>query len=209
MKPFIKNFPFYNFLNKKYLSLIFALILISGCVTIPKNFGPGKIMPNSILVLPPMNNTVDMSAPDVVWPIVHNVIIRRGYQSPSIDYVKKVLEEHNIHYAGEINMYTPEELGKMFNADAILYTTITDWSTTWLLVYASQTVGLQFVLKSATDGDVLWQNQYTQTERGIATNPKQMAELAVGAAVSPYTPIARDVVNIAFSRFPLCSHEKD
>ncbi len=184
-------------------TLILLILSIASCVHIPKDFGPGKIMPNTILVLPPMNNTVDMSAPDVVWPIVRNNIIKRGYNAPPIEYVKKVLEEHDIHYAGEVNMYTPEELGKMFNADAILYTTITDWSTTWLVVYASQTVGLQFVLKSAVDGDVLWQNHYTETQRGFAANPKQMAELAVGAAVSPYAPLAQNVAGIAFARFPL------
>ncbi|MCL4477589.1 MAG: DUF799 family lipoprotein [Deltaproteobacteria bacterium] len=192
--------------NKVYLAIIAILFTIS-CATIPKNFGPERIMPSSILVIPPMNDTVDLSAPDVVWPIVHNQIIVRGYKSPSIAFVKQVLLQHHIHYAGEINMYTPEELGKMFDVDAVLYTTITDWATTWLIVYASQTVGLQFVLKSAKDGQLLWKNHYTDTERGVAVNPRQMAALAIGAAVSPYTPMARRVVNIAFSRFPLSNYK--
>lgn len=196
-------------MNKTKLHLVILLLLIGSCATIPKNFGPGKIMPNTILVVPPMNNTVDMSAPDVVWPMVHNIIIRKGYNAPPIEEVKNTLKEHDIHYAGEINIFTPQELGKMFNANAILYTTITDWSTTWLLVYASQTVGLQFVLKSAEDGSILWENHYTETERGVATNPKQMAELAVGAAISPYAPLARSVVNIAFSRFPVHISKND
>jgi hypothetical protein len=193
---------------KRFFIILIGFLFISSCVTIPKNFGPGKIMPDSILVLPPMNNTVDMKAPDVVWPIVHYNITERGYQSPPIDTVKQVLEQHHIHYAGEINIYSPEELGKMFHVDAVLYTTITDWSTTWLALYASQTVGLQFVLKSAKDGQLLWENHYKQTERGLAFSPKQMTELAVGAALSPYTPLAKQVVGMAFARFPLGPYKK-
>lgn len=160
------------------------------------------VKPNSIAVMPVMNETVDMKAPEVVRPVVYDKVIAWGYESPSISMIDGVLAGHNIHEAGEVNQFTADELGKMLNVDAILYTTITDWSTKWLAVYSSQTVGLSFVLKSTIDNQVLWEGHYTYTQRAIAGNERQMVGLAVEAAVSPYRPLVRRTVNIIFRKLP-------
>ncbi len=179
--------------------------LVAGCAGGP-HAAPvpefGAIRPNSIAVMPVMNETVDMKAPDVVRPIVYNKVIDWGYESPPSSMIDEILAKHNIREAGEVNQFTAKELGEMFSVDAILYTTITDWSTTWLAVYASQTVGLRLELKSTKDNQVLWENKYTYTERAIAGNEKQMVGLAVGAAISPYQPLVHKVVNRIFRKLP-------
>ena len=102
----------------------------------------------------------------------------------------------HIHEAGEINQFTAQQLGEMFSVDAILYTTITDWSTTWLAIYASQTVGLRFELRSTKDNQLLWDGHDTVTERSIAGNERQIVGLAVAASLSPYQPIVQKTVNL-------------
>ncbi len=164
------------------------------------------IRPNSIAVLPVANDTVDMKAPDVVRPIVYQKVIEWGYESPTPQLISQILSKHKIRYAGEVNQFTPKQLGEMFNVDAILYTTITDWSTTWLAVYASQTVGLKLKLRSAKDNRILWEGQYTYTKRAIATNNRQMIDVAIGAALSPYQPLVRRAVNRVFKKLPYGPH---
>jgi hypothetical protein len=194
-------------MGKRVLYLLAGLtyaMLVTGCggSHVPQVPEFGAIKPNSIAVMPVMNETVDMKAPEVVRPVVYDKVIAWGYESPPIGMVDGILAAHNIHEAGEVNQFTTKELGEMFSVDAILYTTITDWSTKWLAVYASQTVGLRLELKSTEDNQVLWENQYTYTERAIAGNERQMVGLVVGAAVSPYRPLVRRVVNTMFRKLP-------
>ncbi len=184
---------------------VMAIALIAGC-----SIGPhytliqsyNQLMPSSIAVIPVMNETVDMKAPDVVRPIVYQKVINWGYESPSLQMIDEILSQNHIHEAGEINQFTAQQLGEMFSVDAILYTTITDWSTTWLAVYASQTVGLKFELRSAKDNQLLWEGQYTLENRAIAGNKRQMAALAVISALSPYQPLVYEAVNIIFRKLP-------
>lgn len=195
-------------MKKRVLYLLAGLAytaLVAGCsggAHAPQVPEFGAVRPNSIAVMPVMNETVDMKAPDVVRPIVYDKVIAWGYESPSTGMVDEILAKHDIHEAGEVNQFTAKELGEMFSVDAILYTTITDWSTKWLAVYASQTVGLRLELKSTKDNQVLWENQYTYTERAIAGNERQMVGLVVGAAVSPYQPLVHRVVNTMFRKLP-------
>ena len=185
-----------------------AVALTAGCAgkhaaSIPKYSPP---MPASIAVMPVLNETVDMKAPGVVRPIVYQKVTDRGYTSPSLQTVDEILAQHNIHDAGEVNQFTAQQLGEMFSVDAILYTTITDWSTTWLAIYASQTVGLQFELRSSKDNQLLWHGHKTITERQIAGNERQMVGLAVSASLSPYQPLVRKTVNRIFRELPYARH---
>ncbi len=189
-------------------SLVAAVALLAGCAgkraaSIP-NYGPP--MPDSIAVMPVMNETVDMKAPGVVRPIVYQKVIDRGYASPSLQTVDEILAQHHIHEAGEINQFTAQQLGEMFSVDAILYTTITDWSTTWLAIYASQTVGLRLELRSTKDNQLLWDGHDTVTERSIAGNERQIVGLAVAASLSPYQPLVQKTVNRIFRKLPYAPH---
>jgi hypothetical protein len=185
--------------------IVIAMAVIAGCAmgahyTLIPNYN--QFMPNSIAVIPVMNDTVDMKAPDIVRPVVYQKVVNWGYESPSLQMIDNVLSQKHIHEAGEINQFTAQQLGEMFSVDAILYTTITDWSTTWLAVYASQTVGLKLELRSAKDDRLLWEGQYTLAERAIAGNKRQMAALAVISAISPYQPLVYETVNIIFRKLP-------
>ncbi len=189
-------------------SLGIAVALMAGCAGTHAASAPhySRPMPYSIAVMPVMNETVDMKAPDVVRPIVYQKVIDWGYDSPSLRTIDEILTQNHIHEAGEVNQFTAVQLGEMFSVDAILYTTITDWSTTWLAIYASQTVGLRFELRSTKDNQLLWEGHYTVTERAIAGNERQMVDIAVAASISPYQPIVRKTVNIIFRKLPYGPH---
>ena len=74
--------------------------------------------------------------------------------------IDEKLLEKEIREAGQINTLTPQELGKLLGVDAVLYTTVTEFSTTYLLAYASMTVGARFELRDAKTGEKLWESDH-------------------------------------------------
>ena len=47
----------------------------------------------------------------------------------------------DIREAGQVNSMTSQELGKLLGVDALLYACVTEFSTTYIVAYASMTVG--------------------------------------------------------------------
>jgi hypothetical protein len=158
--------------------------------------------PRSVAVLPVLNETVNLKAPEVFRPILQNKLSLKGYESPPIVFIDGKLLEKEIREAGQINTLTPQELGKLLGVDALLYTTVTEFSTTYLLTYGSMTVGARFELMSAKTGERLWESEHQVKKRKLATDTKSMEETAKFAVLQSYTPLVRQVVNASFAALP-------
>jgi len=53
---------------------------------------------------------------------------------------------------------TPRRLGQLFGADAVMYITIDQWNAKYFILSTKVTGALDYVLKSAKTGMVLWRN---------------------------------------------------
>src|SRR4030042_6458747 len=89
--------------------------------------------PRSIAVLPALNETVNLKAPEEFRSLVQAKISQKGYEAPAISFIDKRLQEKGIHEAGQVNSLTPQELGKLLGVDAVLYTTVSEFSTAYLV----------------------------------------------------------------------------
>ena len=156
----------------------------------------------SVAVLPVLNETVSLKAPEVFRPILQNKVSLKGYESPPMAFVDEKLLEKEIREAGQINTLTPQELGKLLGVDAVLYTTVTEFNTTYLLAYASMTVGARFELMNTKTGERLWDSDHQVKESKIATDTKSMQEAAKFAALQSYTPYVQQVVNVSLGTLP-------
>jgi hypothetical protein len=158
--------------------------------------------PRSVAVLPVLNETVNLKAPEVFRPILHDKLSLKGYESPPIAFIDGKLLGKEIREAGQINTLTPEQLGKLLGVDALLYTTVTEFNTTYLLAYASMTVGARFELINAKTGERLWETDHQVKERKLATDTKSVQETAKFAAWQSYTPYVQQVINVSFTTLP-------
>lgn len=190
----------------KPILLVLVLILISSsCMPkIPHNIVPDyqDRLPRSVAVLPVQNETVDMDAPRAFRPELFSMISRKGYVSPPTAEIDSKLAERNIREAGQLGSMTPQEIGKLLNVDAVLYTTVTEWSTVYLVVYASIKVGGRFQLIDTKTGEQLWESEHGVAERKFGLDEDDMKETLAFAALQAYDPYIQSVINTAFSTLP-------
>lgn len=186
-----------------------AALWLSGCVTQPKpdysNFFDHQ--PRSILVVPPANKTTAVDAPAVFLTTVSAAFAERGYYVFPVFLVQDILNDLGATDEGAIAAIPPEKFKEVFGTDSILYVTITDWTTTYVVLSSNITVGAEYRLVEAGTGAVLW----TGTQRviqssggggggGLAGLLVAAVQAAVTATTVQYRPIAIQANNMAASR---------
>jgi hypothetical protein len=158
--------------------------------------------PGLIAVLPVNNATVNMDAPEKFQALVEEGIQARGYRILPSDQVQKRLEEKGIHYAGELGLYTKQEISEIVGADGLLFVTLLDWNKTYLVYYYNLRVGAAFELYEGKRGERLWQTQQEVLEQLIVTNSDWIEEAAALHMFTFIEPYARQLVFISLRTLP-------
>jgi len=159
-------------------------------------------IPTSIAVLLVQNETTDMDAPKSFRPRLFNLIMVKGYKSLTTAVIDSKLALKDIREAGQLGSMTPQEIGKYLNVDALLYTTVTEWSTTYLVVYSSMKVGARFQLIDAKTGEQLWESEQEVAGRKFGLDDDVIGDAFAFAAFQAYDPYVEQVINTAFSTLP-------
>jgi len=187
------------------ISFLTLTLLMVSCAVGPRH----SLVPDykarslrSIAVLPVLNETVSLKAPEIFRPMLYQKVSLKGYETPSISTTDGRLLEKEIREAGQINTLTPQELGKLLGVDALLYATITEFSTTYLLAYASMTVGARFELKDAKTGERLWESDHQVKETKLGVDTKSLQETLQFAALQSYAPYCQRVIDASFTTLP-------
>ena len=187
---------------------ICAALWLSGCVTQPKpdyaNFFDHQ--PHSILVVPPANKTTAVDAPAVFLTTVSAAFAERGYYVFPVFLVQNILNDLGATDEGAIAAIPPEKFKEVFGTDSILYVTITDWATTYVVLSSNITVSAEYRLVDAGTGAVLWTGTQKVIQSsgggggGLAGLIVAAVQAAVTATTVQYRPIAIQANNMAASR---------
>jgi len=188
-------------------SLLFLMLvsIFSGCVPmISHNIVTDykERMPTSIAVLPIQNETVDMDAPKIFRHRLVSTVFHKGYVSPPEAEIDSKLLERDIREAGQLGSMTPQEIGKHLNIDALLYTTVTQCSTVYLVSYASLKVGARFKLIDVKTGEQLWGSEHEVVERKLCLDEDSIEECLTFAILQEYDPYVKILIGSAFSILP-------
>ena len=191
-----------------WITVSLSLVVFSGCATesttdYAKFF---EHQPRSILVVPPANKTTAVDAPAVFLTTVSAAFAERGYYVFPVFVVQDILNDLGATDEGTVAAIPPDKLKEVFGTDSILYVTITDWTTSYLVLASNITVGAEYRLVDAATGEALW----THTQRGvhnsggggggIAGLVAAAVNAAVTAAAVEYRPIAFQTNNLAVSQ---------
>ena len=146
----------------KYLTLSFAILLLSGCATqAPKKdysaFKQEELQ--SILIVPVVNQSVDVDAPSYFLSTISVPVAEKGYYVFPVNTVKTVLESEGLYEPALIHQADPVKLGDMFGADSILYVTINKWTAEYVVISTTVSVDFTYRLVSARSGEELWSTQ--------------------------------------------------
>ncbi len=82
------------------------------------------LKPTRIAVLPPMNETNDLDAPQVFRILAAAELADKGYNLVPFQQIDKALREKEIQEAGQLESLTSQELGEITGADGLLYTRV-------------------------------------------------------------------------------------
>jgi len=156
--------------------------------------------PRSILIVPVVNNSVDVDASDYFLSAISQPVAERGYYVFPVNMVKRVMEEDGLADADMVHHADPTRLAELFGADAVLYVSIERWDAQYAVLVTTVTVEFSYVLKDGHTGQDLWgtDQKFVYQSGGSSGSGNGLADLVimlVDAAVtkaSPnYLPLAR------------------
>lgn len=169
--------------------------LLAGCATAKPDLAAFYAhRPRSIVVVPVVNETTEVSAPAVFITTVTVPLAERGYYVFPVYLTDLILKDLGLPEAGHIHLLPAERFFELFGADAVLLITIKDWSTKYLVLASSVDVRMEYLLKDTRTGTLLWKAErlVSHGSGGGGGNPIGMLiAAAVHALVADYLPVAR------------------
>ena len=113
-------------------------------------------MPRSILVLPPLNESVEVGAPYSYLTTVTKPVAERGYYIFPVSVVEEYMKDNGLPTAGEMHGVSLNKIDEIIGADAVLYITIVDWGQKYLLLNSKTVVSVKGRLVDIPSGATLW-----------------------------------------------------
>ena len=202
-------------------SLLAVLAAIgTGCAAAPpsKDYSAFRAAdPHSILIVPPVNRSMDVRAPELVLTILPIPLAERGYYVFPVNMVKRVLEDEGLSDPNLVHGADAARLCNLFGADAALFATIEEWVVEQHGVDVRIFLEFDFALKDGKTGVTLWREHRSAESRGGSADP--MSSLLANAILRSmptgwtYVPLARKTVGEVFGDpregLPAGPHRKD
>jgi hypothetical protein len=187
-------------------SLIALLVatLATGCVTPPKKDYTAfrAADPRSILVIPVVNNTINIDAPGLFLSTLPIPIAERGYYVFPVNMVRGVLESEGLSDPNLVHGADVARLCNLFGADAVLYVSIEAWTAKYIVFNTEVSVEFDYVMKDGKTGETIWREHHKVVRNSSdgARDPLSPLVMAVIAKAYPnYMPLARDANSRVFT----------
>jgi len=201
---------------KKIIVIVIVTLLTQSCVMTTNvkksDYSPKMYQqkPLSIVVLPPINKTTAADAKDFFSTTITECFANTGYYVPSTEIVNDILKQEGAWDTETMNVEALKNFKTYMGADAVLITTINEWTTNYYVIGGSVAVGIDFVVRSTASGEILWQYAFrkevdtTQKNNGggLAGLAVSLIATAINTAATQYVPIAIDVNNESFTAIP-------
>ena len=178
-----------------YLSgfLLWMVMGSMGCATAPPfdYSSYRESMPRSILVLPPLNESVEVDAPYSYLTTVTQPVAERGYYVFPVSVIDAFMKENGLPTAGEMHAVSLNKIGEIIGADAVLYITIVDWGQKYRVVSSQTVVAVKGRLVDVPSGRTLWSGD-VQGVQDSADGTYSLAGMLVSALISQIASTAID-----------------
>lgn len=184
--------------NIKIVCLL-SVLLLMGCATAKDYTKFNAANPRSILVVPVVNRSLDVTAPDYFLSTIPIPIAEHGYYVFPVNMVKRILEDEGLSDADMVHNAQASKLCSLFGSDAVMYISIETWDAKYALFSTKVTVALNYLIKDGKTGDVLWEQHekatYTPQSSNTGSPLGNLIAAAVTAAATKaapnYIPLAR------------------
>ncbi len=199
--------------------LLLTFLTLSGCAHKPVDLNKQEkflsASPRSILIVPVVNNSVDITAADYMLSTLSIPLAERGYYVFPINAVKRVLEDDGMADSSLVHSAPTSKLANLFGADAVLYVVVEQWDAKYAVLTTTTTVALSYQIRDGKTDEVLWKNNVRRVYQpnsggssggGLGALAAQLIVQAIVAGMekgSPnYMPLARQANANALLRYP-------
>lgn len=179
---------------KRLIPIILLAVAVSSCGSMTQVTRESQYaamyndMPVTILVMPPINNTTNVEAKDLLYTSISRPLAEAGYYVISPLLAMDVLKAESA-YDAELFIDKPLTLFRdFFGADAVVFSQIDDWTKRGFGIDTK----IRYIIKSATSGEILFDRSCDlyldlQQNSGGKSALSQLVDLAVSAIATAAT----------------------
>jgi len=199
-------------MKHSYLAILVVIMMtLSGCAhqNMNKQDKFLSAAPRSILVVPVVNNSVEVTSADYMLSTISIPLAERGYYVFPINLVKRVLEDDGLADSSLVHAAPASKLASLFGADAVLYINIERWDARYMVLTTTVTVALKYEIRDGKTDEVLWQNNANMVYQpsgsgggGLGGLIAQAVVAAMTKAAPNYMPLARQANVKALYTYP-------
>jgi hypothetical protein len=191
--------------------MVVALMALSGCAHQNTNTQDKFLSaaPRSILIVPVVNKSVDVTSADYMLSTISIPLAERGYYVFPINLVKRVLEDDGLADSSMVHAAPASKLASLFGADAVLYINIERWDAQYMVLTTKVTVALNYEIRDGKNDEVLWKNSANMVYQpngngggGLGGLIAQALVAAITKAAPNYMPLARQANLNALNAYP-------
>jgi hypothetical protein len=181
---------------KKIILAAVAAFMLAGCATqtttkIKRYPGIYSEKPVSILVMPPINRSTKVEAKELFYSSLIVPLSQRGYYVMPPLLAMEILKEESAYDAEMFVDASMRRVGDLFGVDAVLFTTIHEWSKTTIASRISVT--LEYTLKSTKTDEVIFNRKGT-----VVYSPQ--SNVSGGGLVGALANMAANMLTTALTR---------
>lgn len=137
---------------------LLATALAACSATPPYDYGPYlEHMPAAILVLPPLNESPDVTAPYGFLARITRPLAERGYYVFPVAVVDELMRENGLPTPYEMHQVSLAKIRELIGADAVLYAVIGDWGASYQVITSSARARVHYRLVDVATGALLWE----------------------------------------------------
>ena len=195
------------------LTMAFACLPVLALSLIHCSSVPAKpwVPPALVLILPPENTTSATNVEGMVYPMVYEKLVQRGYYCISPELARGIFNTNKLEDAGRINSLPPRKFKEVFGADAVLKVRVTQWSSYYVVLASSVSITMEMSLVATETGEVLWSGTRTESRQPDMEGEEgktpsllgALVKVALHSAMTDYEPIAEDNIDALISQIPL------
>lgn len=179
-----------------WLGGLMVAVLMAGCATKPASSYDYTALraakPASILILPPLNPTPEVTAPAGVLASATQPLAESGYYVLPVAVTDEMFRQNGIHTAHDAQDLPVEKLRSIFGADAALYLEVQQYGTVYAVVQNDTKVELSARLIDLRTGDKLWSGHAVALDRQSSNAGGGVAGLLLGAVINQIVATATD-----------------
>ena len=169
---------------RRTIFLTFTLLLFGGCAQQhPYDYSAfSQHPPRSILVIPPLNNSMEVNASYAYLSTLTRPLAELGYYVFPVAVIDALLKDNGMPTPGEMNQVPLDKVRKVIGADAVLFITIDDWGQKYQVLSSVTVVNVRARLVDVDSDLTLWDGSASIT-KGSNNNNDSLLGMAVGAMI--------------------------